>query len=111
MAGPSAWGLTSSSRAGQPRAALAVQQFPAQVELIDSDISYNVASDSGGGVYVLSGLLSLSVSLSARPSSHGICNSMALLAARHAQSMSQVTTMITPSNSPRTRTGRNCHVR
>ena len=43
--------------------------IPAQVELIDSDISYNVASDSGGGVYVLSGLLSLSVSLSAHPSS------------------------------------------
>ena len=37
--------------------------IPAQVELIDSDISYNVASDSGGGIYVLSGILSLSVSL------------------------------------------------
>lgn len=37
--------------------------IPASVELIGSDISYNVASDSGGGIYVLSGLLSLTVSL------------------------------------------------
>ena len=42
--------------------------IPASVELIGSDISYNVASDSGGGVYILSGLLSLTVSLPAPPS-------------------------------------------
>ncbi len=57
-------GIDQFNPAGAASCTGSVAAVPAQVQLAGCQVSNNVASDSGGGIYMLNGIIGLTVSQS-----------------------------------------------